>query len=60
MAYASQLMFELKKHKLSYCEVPVKIKYTKETLDKGTGSLITGFKILYRLIGLKIKYINID
>jgi len=60
MAYASQLMFEVKKHKLSYCEVPVKIKYTKETLDKGTGSLITGFKILYRLIGLKIKYINRD
>ena len=60
MAYASQLMFEVKKHNLSYCEVPVKIKYTKETLDKGTGSLITGFKILYRLIGLKIKYINRD
>lgn len=58
MAYASQLMFEIKKHNLSYCEVPVKIKYTKETLDKGTGSLITGFKILFRLIGLKIKYLN--
>ena len=60
MAYASQLMFEIKKRNLSYCEVPVTIKYTKETLDKGTGSLITGFKILYRLIGLKIKYINRD
>jgi len=58
MSYASQLMFEIKKHKLSYTEVPVKIKYTKETLDKGTGSLFTGFKILYRLIWLKIKYLN--
>ena len=58
MSYASQLMFEIKKNKLNYCEVPVKIKYTKETLEKGTGSLFTGFKILYRLIGLKIKYLN--
>ena len=58
MAYASQLMFEIKMHNLSYCEVPVTIKYTKETLNKGTGSWITGFKILYRLIGLKIKYLN--
>tara|TARA_Y100000004_G_scaffold162839_1_gene191859 strand:- start:10 stop:696 length:687 start_codon:yes stop_codon:yes gene_type:complete len=58
MAYASQIMFEIKRHNLSYCEVPVKIKYTKETLKKGTGSWITGFKILYRLVGLKIKYLN--
>jgi len=58
MAYASQLMFEIKKHNLTYVEVPVKIKYTQETLDKGTGSLLTGFKILFRLVGLKIKYIK--
>ncbi|MBN88128.1 hypothetical protein CMO95_00835 [Candidatus Woesearchaeota archaeon] len=58
MSYASQLMFEIKKNKLNYTEVPVKIKYTKETLKKGTGSLLTGFKILFRLIGLKIRYIN--
>lgn len=58
MSYASQLMFEIKKHKLTYTEVPVKIKYTKDTLEKGTGSLFTGFKILFRLIGLKIRYIN--
>ena len=58
MSYASQLMFEIKKHKLNYTEVPVKIKYTKDTLEKGTGSLFTGFKILYRLIWLKIKYLN--
>ena len=59
MSYASQLMFEIKKHKLTYIEVPVKIKYTKDTLEKGTGSLFTGFKILFRLIGLKIKYLNV-
>tara|TARA_Y100000004_G_C8949822_1_gene427929 strand:+ start:884 stop:1567 length:684 start_codon:yes stop_codon:yes gene_type:complete len=58
MAYASQLMFEIKKHNLNYTEVPVKIKYTRETLDKGTGSLLTGFKILFRLVGLKLKYIK--
>ena len=58
MAYASQLMFEIKKHNLNYTEVPVKIKYTQETLDKGTGSLLTGFKILFRLVGLKLKYIK--
>jgi len=60
MAYASELMFEVIHNDLKYTEVPVKIKYTKETLKKGTGSLITGIKILYRLIGLKIKYINSD
>jgi len=59
MSYASELMFEIKKHKLTYIEVPVKIKYTKDTLEKGTGSLFTGFKILFRLIGLKIKYLNV-
>ena len=58
MAYASELMFEVIHNDLKYTEVPVKIKYTKETLSKGTGSLLTGFKILFRLIGLKIKYLN--
>ena len=58
MSYASQLMFEVKKHGLKYTEVPVKIKYTKETLEKGTGSVLTGLKILYRLFWLKIKYLN--
>jgi len=58
MAYASELMFEVIHNDLKYTEVPVKIKYTKETLKKGTGSLLTGFKILFRLIGLKIRYIN--
>ena len=58
MAYASELMFEVIHNDLKYTEVPVKIKYTKETLSKGTGSLLTGFKILFRLIGLKIRYIN--
>ncbi len=60
MSYASQLMFEVKKHKLNYCEVPVKIKYTKETLEKGTGSLFTGFKIIFRLIPLKIRYLKFN
>lgn len=58
MAYASELMFEVIHNDLKYTEVPVKIKYTEETLKKGTGSLLTGFKILFRLIGLKIRYIN--
>jgi|TARA_B100000073_G_C23665469_1_gene546402 glycosyltransferase involved in cell wall biosynthesis len=58
MAYASELMFEVIHNDLKYTEVPVKIKYTRETLKKGTGSLLTGFKILFRLIGLKIRYIN--
>ena len=60
MAYASELMFELIRNDLKYTEVPVKIKYTKETLEKGTGSLFTGFKILFRLFGLKIRYLKLN
>ena len=50
MAYASELMFEVIHNDLKYTEVPVKIKYTRETLKKGTGSLLTGLKFYLDLL----------
>ncbi len=38
MAYASELMDQLRVQKLRYCEVPVTIRYTDETLAKGQSS----------------------
>jgi glycosyltransferase involved in cell wall biosynthesis len=55
MAYASELMLEIIKHNLSYSEIPIKIRYTREIMDHGTSSLFTGFKILFRLVLLKIR-----
>lgn len=39
MAHASEILDEIAKNRLRYCEVPVTIKYTKENLKKGQGSL---------------------
>ena len=55
MAYASELMMEIVKHDLSYSEIPIKVKYTREIMDHGTSSVFTGFKILFRLALLKIR-----
>ena len=38
MAYASELMDELRVKQLRYCEVPVTIRYTQDTLAKGQSS----------------------
>ena len=55
MAYASELMMEIVDHNLSYTEIPIKVKYTREIMDHGTSSFFTGFKILFRLVLLKIR-----
>ena len=55
MAYASELMMGIVKHDLSYSEIPIKVKYTREIMDHGTSSVFTGFKILFRLALLKIR-----
>jgi len=57
MSYASELMMEIIKHNLSYSEIPIKVKYTREIMDRGTSSLFTGFKILFRIAILKIRRI---
>ena len=57
MSYASELMMEIIKHNLSYSEIPIKVKYTREIMNRGTSSLFTGFKILFRIAILKIRRI---
>ena len=57
MAYASELMMEIVDHKLSYAEIPIKVEYTREIMKHGTSSLFTGFKILFRILLLKIRRI---
>lgn len=39
MAHASEILDQIGRHNLRYCEVPVTIRYTDETLAKGQSSL---------------------
>lgn len=39
MDYANEIAQSIKKHKLSYTEVPVDIRYTKYSLNKGQSNL---------------------
>ena len=55
MAYASELMMEIVEHNLSYSEIPIQVKYTREIMNHGTSSLFNGFKILFRIFLLKIR-----
>ena len=54
MAHASEILDEIRRHRVRYCEVPVTIRYTPETLAKGQSSWnavkITGQFVLGRLI----------
>lgn len=47
--FCSEVLHEIKLHKLSYKEVPVKTIYTDESLQKGQ-SFKNGFKMIYRMI----------
>ena len=49
MAHASEFLFQLKKHKLRYKEVPVKISYTNYAREKGQ-SPWDSIKILFDLV----------
>lgn len=39
MAHASEILDEIARHKLRYVEVPVTVRYTRESLEKGQSSL---------------------
>ncbi len=49
MAHASEILFEIKKHKLRFKEVPVTISYTAYSKRKGQ-SIWDSFRILFDLI----------
>ena len=49
MAHASEILFETRRHKLRYCEVPVHIRYTDYSKQKGQ-SAWDSIKILFDLV----------
>lgn len=49
MAHASEILFEIRKHRLRFCEVPVHIRYTNYSKQKGQ-SAWDGVKILFDLV----------
>jgi glycosyltransferase involved in cell wall biosynthesis len=54
MAHASEILDQIRSHRLSYCEVPVTIRYSSETMTKGQSSWnslkIVGQLLLGRVI----------
>lgn len=49
MAHASEILTEIKRNKLKYCEVPVGIRYTDYSKKKGQ-SILNSINILYELL----------
>ncbi|MBN1645278.1 glycosyltransferase family 2 protein [Candidatus Woesearchaeota archaeon] len=54
MAHASEIIEEIHKKKIRFKEVPVTIKYDKETLKKGHGSYLGAVKVIAGMILKKI------
>ncbi|MHC4122212.1 MAG: glycosyltransferase family 2 protein [Planctomycetota bacterium] len=48
MAHASEIISEIARNKLTYCEVPVEIRYTEYSKNKGQ-SIFNSINILYEL-----------
>jgi polyprenyl-phospho-N-acetylgalactosaminyl synthase len=53
MEHASEIVERIKKSKIKYKEIPVTIKYSKETLQKGQSNL-DSLKILFKMIMKKL------
>jgi polyprenyl-phospho-N-acetylgalactosaminyl synthase len=49
MAHASEILSEISRNKLRYCEVPVSIRYTDYSKEKGQ-SMLNSINILYELL----------
>jgi hypothetical protein len=49
MAHASEILSEIARNNLKYCEVPVGIRYTEYSKAKGQ-SILNFFNILYELL----------
>lgn len=50
MAHASEIIEEIHNKKILFQEVPVTIRYTKDTMRRGHGSYIGALKILWQMI----------
>ena len=55
MAHASEIISEIKKKNLKFKEVPVKIIYNEEVLNKGHGGIIQAFKVFFSMIIHKLR-----
>ncbi|MEO7394587.1 MAG: glycosyltransferase family 2 protein, partial [Chitinophagaceae bacterium] len=53
MAHATEILHQIKKRKLRYCEVPVTIHYTEYSKKKGQ-TLASSFRIFFDLLLNKI------
>jgi len=53
MAHASEILDEIAKHKLRYVEVPVTVKYSKASMEKGQSSL-NSFRIVWEYLTGKL------
>ena len=54
MEHASEIIEEIKRHRLTYKEVPIVILYNEETLAKGHGGFAQAIKVLFKMILKKI------
>lgn len=50
MAHASEIVYQIKKKNLTYVEVPVNIKYSAETLEKGGNSIKRAIEVLSKIL----------
>jgi glycosyltransferase involved in cell wall biosynthesis len=55
MAHASEIIEQIKKKRLKFKEVPVKIVYNKETIEKGHGSFKQACKVLSSMLKQKFR-----
>lgn len=54
--FCSEMLYEIKRNKLTYKEVPISVIYTKYSLEKRHGqSFINGLQMIGRMIALKNK-----
>jgi glycosyltransferase involved in cell wall biosynthesis len=53
MAHASEFIEEVRRLQLKHQEVPVVIRYTRDTLRRGHGSFLQAFRILYTMFAKK-------
>ncbi len=56
MAHATEILEQIAKHKLRFMEVPITVRYTDETIEKGQGGkgLLAGFRIVKQYLFRKV------
>ncbi|MBN1792469.1 glycosyltransferase family 2 protein [Candidatus Woesearchaeota archaeon] len=54
MEHASEIVEEIVKKRIKYREVPVIIRYTSYSQQKGSGSLLGAFRILFKMVFKKL------